>query len=200
MHSLVRDALLGELTRQSRHEEHHERAARWLENAGETTKALEQWLLAQRPREALRLLADKSTQLYDSGLEATILRTIALIPRHVIATDSSSLIDFAVCHISVSRATFLDAVGQAAWHVERTGDVAASAAVATLRSMALTMQGDWTSAGGLARRAIAELGEKWRMDAAGRFGWNMIARSIALSEAWDDANDLIRDATIAMSR
>ena len=115
-------------------------------------------------------------------------------------TDTSSLIDFAVSHISVSRPKFIDAVSQAAWHAERTGDNEASAQIATLRSITLTMQGDWTSAGPLARQAITELGEKWRSDPAGRFAWNTTARSIALSETWDDANDLIRDATIAMSK
>ena len=49
IHGLVREVLLAELVRQSRHLEHHERAARWLENAGEVVSALEQWLLAQRP-------------------------------------------------------------------------------------------------------------------------------------------------------
>jgi LuxR family maltose regulon positive regulatory protein len=86
LHALVREVLLGDLMRQGRHEPCHERAAQWLERAGETASALEQWLLAQRPRDALRLVAAKSTELYDRGREATIIRTIELIPRDVVAS------------------------------------------------------------------------------------------------------------------
>jgi LuxR family maltose regulon positive regulatory protein len=62
------------------------------------------------------------------------------------------------------------------------------------------MQGDWTSAGSLAREALAEFGDNWWADPAGRFLWNTSARSVALSESWDDEDPLVRDATIAMSR
>ena len=200
MHALVREVLLGELMRQGRHEPCHERAAQWLESAGDTDCALEQWLLAQRPRDALRLLATKSTELYDRGREATILRTIELIPRDVVSTDVDSLIDFSVSHILVSRSKFVEAVRQATWHADRFGPNDASAKIAALRSVALTMQGDWTLAGSLARQALVEFGEKWWTDTAGRFAWNTSARSVALSESWDDDDPLVRDATIAMSR
>ena len=200
MHALVRAVLLSELVRRSRHEPCHERAARWLESAGETASALEQWLLAQRPREALRLLASSSTELYDRGREATILRTIESIPREVVAADVDSLIDFAVSHILVSRPQFVEAVRQATWHADHFGPTTAAAQIAALRSISLTMQGDWTLGGSLARQALAELGDKWWADTAGRYAWNMSARSVALSESWDDDNPLVRDATIAMSR
>ena len=137
--------------------------------------------------------------LYDRGREAAIIRTIELIPRDVVAGDVSALIDLAVSHILVSRPKFVDAVREAAWHAERSGDDY-SGQIAALESIALTMQGDWTQGGTSARRALIELGESWWGDPAGRFAWNMVARSLALSESWDDANELVRDATIAMGR
>ena len=57
IHPLVRAILLDELTRRSQHLEQHRRAASWLEDAGETSSALNHWLQADEPRDALRLLA-----------------------------------------------------------------------------------------------------------------------------------------------
>ena len=59
VHAVVRQELLGEVARRTpeRVALLHARAARWFEDVGEVTSALEQWLLAGRPREALRLLA-----------------------------------------------------------------------------------------------------------------------------------------------
>ncbi|HEX3087953.1 MAG TPA: LuxR C-terminal-related transcriptional regulator, partial [Ilumatobacteraceae bacterium] len=200
LHALVRAVLLNELGRRSMHEPCHARAARWLESAGETASALEQWLFAKRPREALRLLAARSTELYDRGREATILRTIEAIPREVVAADVDSLIDFAVSHILVSRTRLVEAVRQATWHAEHYGPTTASAQIAALRSVSLAMEGDWTLAGTLAQQALAELGDTWWEDTTGRYAWNVSARNVALSESWDDDNPLVRDATIAMSR
>ena len=98
--------------------------------------ALDQWLLADRPRDALRLLAASSTELYDQGREAVILRTIEAIPRSVATTDVASLVDYAVSHILVSRPQFIDAVREAAWHAERSEhDFAAQ--IAGLQAVAL---------------------------------------------------------------
>ena len=74
IHILVRERLRAELVRRSpsRAAEMHVRAARWFEEAGEIALALDQWIPAEEPREALRLLAAKATALYDSGREATI--------------------------------------------------------------------------------------------------------------------------------
>ncbi len=49
IHPLVREQLYEQLVRSGGHREHHERAASWLEGAGETVSALDQWLLAERP-------------------------------------------------------------------------------------------------------------------------------------------------------
>ena len=199
IHPLVRDALRTELGRQSRRGECHARAARWFEDSGETVSALDQWLLADRPRDALRLLAASSTELYDQGREAVILRTIEAIPRSVATTDVAALVDYAVSHILVSRPQFIDAVREVAWHAERSEhDFAAQ--IAGLQAVALTMAGDWNRGSTRAREALSDLGDRWWNDPAGRFAWNMAARGVALSEGWDDDDELVSDATIAMHR
>ena len=198
IHPLVREVLRNELVRTMRHRECHERAARWLERSGEIVSALDQWLLAERPRDALRLLGATSTELYDQGRDAVILRTIAAIPRETAATDVAARIDFAVSHILGPRARFIETVGEAVWHADHV-DHDLSPQIDALQSISMTVRGDWTGGSRHARRALAALGDTWRTDPAGRFGWNVIARGIALSESWDDDDPTIRDATIAMS-
>ena len=52
-----------------------------------------------------------------------------------------------------------------------------------LQSIAAIVTGDWVDGGALARRAMDALGESWWRDPLGRFGWNMVAREVALSRA-----------------
>ena len=200
IHPLVREALLSELRRDGRHVEHHERAARWFEQEGETEHALDQWLLAGRHRDALRVLSASSTELYDRGREALIARTLEAIPRDVVASDVPALIDVAVSNIlfgPLSR--FVDNVRDAAWHAERA-DEDYSSHIDALEAISLTMSGDWTSGRARASRALSAFGESWWSDPAGRFAWNTVARGVALSEEWDDDAQAIRDATIATRR
>jgi LuxR family maltose regulon positive regulatory protein len=199
IHPLVREVLHNQLEQRAEHRQCHERAASWLEQAGETVTALEQWLLAERPRDALRLLAATSTELYDQGREAAILRTIEAIPRSVAFTDVAALIDYSVSQILVSRERFVETVRDAAWHAERMPHEL-SARLDALQSVALTMSGDWTAGSAHARQALDGLGDAWWSDPAGRFVWNVMAREVALSESWDDDHPVVRDATIAMSR
>ncbi len=58
----------------------HARAATWFEEDGQVESALDHWLEAGRPREALRLLAAQSGPLYDAGCEEIVVRTIAALP------------------------------------------------------------------------------------------------------------------------
>ena len=69
VHSLVREVLLAELERRSpeRLREQHARAARWLESMGDGMAAIEHWLDAGEPAEALRLLAAISMSGLDVG-------------------------------------------------------------------------------------------------------------------------------------
>jgi LuxR family maltose regulon positive regulatory protein len=203
VHALVRSALLAELGRRApkRLTEQHARAARWFEDAGEVPAALEHWLLADRHREALRLLAIKHAELYDSGREATIQRTIAAVPRELATADVESMLEFAWCHMLVDRRRFLELVDQATWWADRSPlDGTSGARLTMLRSIAATVGGDWLEGQALAERAMGDLGDRWWRDPLGRFGWNMVARAWALSECWNDTGDDVREADLALSR
>jgi ATP/maltotriose-dependent transcriptional regulator MalT len=203
VHSLVRAALLAELARRSHDDtaEQHACAARWFEDAGEIPAALDHWLLADRPREALRLLAAKHSQLYDTGREATTRRVIAAIPATVASSELAALLEYAWCHVFVDRRRFVAVVEQARWWADHNETSAALRARLTLlRSMAATITGAWTQGGSLARCALREFGEQWWSDPLGRFSWNMIAREVALSERWHDDLADVRDAELALGR
>ena len=203
VHALARAVLLAELARRSPSEliERHTRAARWFEDAGEVPTALEHWLLAERPRDALRLLAVEHGRMYDRGLEGTILRTIEAIPTEVAMTDFESMLDYAWCLLLVDRRRYINAVEQARWWADHsTVDESLRSRLTMLRSSAATISGDWAEGEALARRGLGEMGETWWRDPLGRFAWNMIARGIALSERWAETCDDVRNADLALSR
>jgi LuxR family maltose regulon positive regulatory protein len=203
LHSLVRSALLADLGRRSpeRLVEQHARAARWLEDAGEVPAALEHWLLAGRHRDALRLLAMQHAELYDTGRETTIHRTLAALPPELGGGDVESLLEFAWCHLFVDRRRYLELVERATWWGERSPlDDTLRARLTMLRSVAATVGGDWVVGKALAERAMCDLGDAWWSDPLGRFGWNMVARAWALSESWNDTGDDVRAADLALSR
>ena len=195
IHTLVRERLRAELVRRSPSHaaEMHVRAARWFEEAGEIALALDQWITADQPREALRLLAAKVTALYDSGREATITRTIAALPATVARDDLDAAVEFAWSNLLVSRQVFLQAVDRASTWARQVPDLSSTVRgrLTMLQSIAATVQGDWSRGGDLARRALSEQGGDWPADPLGRFSWNMVARDIALSERWQ-ASDEIR--------
>ncbi|WP_116948963.1 helix-turn-helix transcriptional regulator [Jiangella endophytica] len=203
MHALVREVLVAQLARRSpeRLATRHARAARWFADADEVPLALEHWLRAGLPREALRLLAVKNLELYDTGLEATIVRTLAAIPPGVATADLSAMIDYAWCHLLVSRRGFLDAVDRLSWWAAQPAHRGAGTAarITMLRSIAATMTGDWSTGRTLARRTLTDAGASWWRDPVGRVGWNMLARALALYEQWDDASDDVRGADLAVA-
>ena len=203
MHSLARAALTAEVAARSPDQLAglHVRAAVWLEGVDEVPLALEHWLSAGRPRDALRLLAAEISDLYDTGREATIKQTIAAIASDVVTSDLECMIEFAWCHLLTDRRRFLEIVDQLTWWAERTPPPPTlTARLTVLRSMAATMRGRWVDGGVLARRALEAFGdESWR-DPLGRFGWNMLAREVALGERWDDASEDVREATLALGR
>jgi LuxR family transcriptional regulator, maltose regulon positive regulatory protein len=203
VHALVRSALLADLGRRSatRLVEQRVRAARWLEDAEQIPAALEQWLLAGRHRDALRLLATNHAELYDSGREATIQRTIAALPPGLGGADVESMIEFAWCHLLVDRRRYLELVEQAAWWADRSQvSETLRARLTMLRSIAAIMRGDWYEGKALAEVTLHDLGDAWWSDPLGRFGWNMIARAWALAESWNDTGDEVREAGLALSR
>ena len=164
--------------------------------------ALEHWLLAQRPRDALRLLAAEHGKLYDRGLEGTILRMIESIPTETAMADLGSMLDYAWCLLLVDRRRYIKAVEQAAWWADHAtvDDQNLRHRLTMLQSSVAVVSGDWAESEALARRALDEMGETWWRDTLGRFVWNMIARGIALSERWAESCDDVRTADLALSR
>jgi LuxR family maltose regulon positive regulatory protein len=203
LHALVRRTLLDELERNApeRLAERHARAARWFQDNGETPKALDHWLAAGRTRDALRLLAATHTELYDSGREATVRRTIAAIPLEDVTADLDSMIEYTWSHLLLSRSRFVELTAELMWWADRSEPCAATRArLIMLRSMAAAICGDWGEGGRLGRRSMAELGQRWWQDPLGRFGWNMVAFEVALSERWNEDGDEVRAAERALGR
>ena len=203
LHALVRRALVAELERSApeRLADRHARAAQWFQDAGETSKALDHWLAAGRPRDALGLLAASHVELYDTGRETTVVRTIAAIPAEEAATDLDAMIGYAWCHLLVSRSRFTQLVDDMTWWADRSAPGGPTRArITVLQSIAATVGGDWEEGGRLARAGMAAFGNDWWRDPLGRFGWNMVAREVALTESWDDAAAEARDAERALGR
>jgi len=203
MHSLVRSILVAELQERSpdRLARQHGRAAEWFQERGETVPALEHLLLAGEYGRALRLLSAEHIALYDSGRESTTLRTIAALPAGTATGEFESMLQYAWCHLFISRRRFLELVEQAAWWADRSSvDDPLRARLAMLQSIAATVEGRWAASGALARRAMAEMAGSWWQDPVGRLGWNMITREVALSERWNGDLADVREAELALSR
>jgi ATP/maltotriose-dependent transcriptional regulator MalT len=203
IHALVRDVLRADLAKQApeRLREQHLRAARWYEERQQIPLALEHLLLGGEPRDALRVLAANNAALYDSGLEATIARTIGSVPLNVAMADAEAMLEFTWCHLLVNRRLFLEYVDRLTVSVGQSDDLEpmVRGRLTMLRSIAATVQGDWVKGGRLAREAIDQLGPlSWR-DPLGRFAWNMISREIALSERWDESAHEVQEAVRALS-
>ena len=203
VHDLVREVLLAELSRRAPEQlgELHRRAAEWYEANAEVVAALEHWLLAGRPSDALRLLALSVADLYDTGREAAVERTISSLPTELTAGDPNAMILFAWCHLHLDRGRFLELVDQVTWTCKQLhDDRTAQARTMMLRSNAATITGHWEASAMLARGAMAEFGDEWSRDPLGRFAWNMIVRPLAMSERWDDGDDVVREAEMELRR
>jgi ATP/maltotriose-dependent transcriptional regulator MalT len=203
LHALVREVLTADLASRSpsRLTELHTRAAQWFENADEVVVALEQWVLADRPKDVLRLLAAKHGALHDSGREATVKRTIAAIPAAVAVSDLEAMVDYAWCHLLVNRRRFVELVEQLIWWADRSSPSSTlRARVNVLRSAAAVVTGRWVDSGALSRQVMLDLGESCWQDPLGRFAANGIGVEVALSERWDDLSDEVRQAEVALSR
>jgi LuxR family maltose regulon positive regulatory protein len=206
IHSLVRQVLLVEATRRDpvRVRENHVRAARWFgerEGIADIALALGHWLDAGEPRSALRLLATHVTQLYDLGFEEMISATLATIPAFVAHVGIEAQIDLAWCQLLVNRSTFLEVVREAAATVGSADHTPTTRGrVRMLQAIGETMTGAWGEGGEQALEAIQLLGAASWADPLGRFGWNIVARDLALSESWDDGAPSLLDARAALSR
>jgi LuxR family maltose regulon positive regulatory protein len=201
LHSLVRDVLLDQLDEDpERARCVHARAAACLEDDREYASALEHWAASGQHRETLRLLSEVHLALYDSGRHDVVRRTIESMPIETYTTDFAAMMAFTWCHVLIDRARFLDGVARLSWWAQRTPVVGVlSARLTLLQSVATTVHGDWVEGGRLARRAMADLGPEWVLDAYGRFGFNMVARDVALSERWHDDDEDVRLADLELA-
>lgn len=204
VHAVVRAELLAELTRRSpeRVSMLHARAATWFESTGDVVSAVEHWVLADQPREVLRLLSHHVGELYDDGHESTITRSISRIPVDVAESDVHSMLDFAWCHLLVDPRRFVELVRRAGASLTRFGDPGSTAIgrLWILEAVAATINGDWAGGGQLAAQGMAALSDACPADPVGRFGWNIVTREIALSETWDEESPLLEQARLELGR
>ena len=200
IHSVVRSVLLSDLRDAERTRVARRRAATWLEGAGETLAALEQWLLAGEHGEVLRLLALHHIELYDAGRDNDIRDLLAHLAPGT-TTDLSALLDLGWCQLLTSRAAFLDCVDQADWWASNRGisDGPLTSKLDTMKSISCLIRGDWSMASELARRRVSPL-DLWPDDPVGRTGWSNVGRAIALSERWDDSLDELRELAVTARR
>ncbi len=163
--------------------------------------AVEHYLRAGQPRTALRVLVAAEADSNGAGQEATVGRALAAIPYTVATADLELMIDFAWCHLLVNRRRFLELVDQATWRAATSGlDGPLQPRLGILAATAAVVSCDWAMSADLARQALADLGDAWWRDPLGRFGWNLVAREVALSERWDESLDEIRRADLALKR
>ncbi|HET6939692.1 MAG TPA: LuxR C-terminal-related transcriptional regulator [Nocardioides sp.] len=203
LHPRVRDVLLTGLAKRSPAElvELDAVAAGWHEAHGLTAPALEHWLRADRPREALRLLAAQALALSDDGQAGTIERTLGALPDSVATGGLDARIEYAWSHLLVDRRCFVHLVDGLARSIRDDLDVGAvrAARVEVLQAIAATLRGHWADGGSLARSALQGFGDTWWLDQVGQFAWNMVARDLALSECWDDATHESREVVRALA-
>jgi LuxR family maltose regulon positive regulatory protein len=201
-HSLVRQVLSAEAERRDpgRIAAQHGRAAQWFAEAGDVPAALDHWLLAGRAREALRLLAHAAVRLYDAGSESVIGRVLARLPAEVATTDPEARLEYAWCLLLTDTPRFLEAVDQLTVTTPPSGtDPAYPHRLTILESIATTIRGDWEAGARLAERSLRGFGDDAPTDWLGRFGWNMVARGVALSGRWDDQLSEVVRARAALS-
>ena len=207
VHALVREVLRAELERRSSGglTKQHTAAAEWFADDEQTAMALEHWLLAGKPREALRLLADNAAALYDQGREGTMVRVMARISDEVVGEDVDALIEYAWCHLLVDRHLFCELVARAsqrAAQLDRSSD-GPSVQVARLRMLEgieALVRGDLARCAARTREAIDAFGARSWSDFLGRFASNMVARDIALTERWEESRPEVDRTRRALSR
>jgi LuxR family maltose regulon positive regulatory protein len=199
VHGLVRDLLLAEFERRwpERLRERHARAARWFETADDSTSAVEHWLAAGLPREALRLLSTLVVDLFESGREPLVRRMLADISPSLADADVDALVEFAWCQLHVDRRKFEAAL--AAAESAAPADEATAGRLMVLRAASAMLAGDLHRSERLARQALDMIGERG-LDPLGRSGWSLVAKIIALDERWQDGGPEVGQVQLGVSR
>lgn len=207
VHSLVRDMLLAKYERRwpMGLREQHARAARWFESMDDHFAALEHWHRAERPDDVLRSLAEVALDWGDSGRSHEVARVIDQISPQAAGSGPDSLVRYAWCALMAGRTRFEDALAAAELgagepDVDADADGPVATRLALLRAAAASLSGDWDRCELLARPALACLGEQASNDPIARFGWTLVALSVALSERWHDGDELVRQVRVAESR
>lgn len=203
IHSLVRETLRDQLADEDPEylRELHARAAQRLEADHDFVAALDHWARAGRHGECIRLLSDVHLLLYDAGRHDVVRRVIQTIPIDAYATDFAATMAFTWCQVLVDRTRFLDGVARLSWWAQRSPVAGVLAArLALLQSVAATVGGDWVTGGRLARQAMDDLGPDWILDSYGRFGFNMVARDVAMSETWHDQHPDVRRSDLELAQ
>ena len=200
LHSLVRDVLMDRFQRRwpEALREQHGRAAGWYERSGDELTALDHWLRAERPEEALRVLADLALSLLDSGRWATVAHGVDQLPPEIATADRESAIRYAWCQLMVDRGSFAEALTLARWACA-DADPAVRARLDVLSAAAASLTGDWARSGALARTALSVLPDHGWTEPVGRFGWRLVTHALAFAERWDDAAPTLVEARAASS-
>ena len=201
VHSLVRDMLLSKYERRwpVGLREQHARAARWFESMDDGLAAFDHWLGADRPDDALRVLADTAPGLVDTGRGEMVARLIDEIPPQTASSGLDSLVRYAWCTLMVERMRFQDALSAADCAVE-DADATTRSRLDLLRAAAASLSGDWDRCEMLARPALAHSQGQARVDPIERFGWNLVGLGIALDERWHDEGELEAEVRVAASQ
>jgi LuxR family maltose regulon positive regulatory protein len=200
VHSLVRDILTTRFERRwpAALREQHGRAAEWFESVGDELSALDHWLRADRPGDALRVLADLALSLFESGRSATLAHGVDRLPPEIAAVDDESAIRYAWCQLVVDRGGFLDAL-TVAGSACADADPSARARLEVLRAAAASLAGDWERSGARTITALEGLPDRGWTDPVGRFGWRLVTHAIAFDERWDDTAPVVSEARAASS-
>lgn len=200
VHGLVRDVLLAELERRwpDRLREQHVRAARWFEMADDSASALEHWLAAEMPRQALRLLADLAVDLADSGQEAAVRRILDEIIPRLHEPDAEAWIELAWCQLLVDASAFGTALA-AAESAAGSASGPLAGRLMILRAAGALLAGDWRTCEAHARAALEAMGESAAADVLGRSGWGLVGHGIALDERWSEDEPEVARVTLGVS-
>ena len=202
VHSLVRTMLVARMAQRwpAGLREQHARAAQWFEAEGDRSAALDHWLLAACPKDALRVLAQLLLPLIETGRSARVVAALAQIPPVLVTADAQAALRYAWCQLAVGRSDFLDALSVA----ESTVDAPTATAPGTsrrrveiLQAAAASLRVDWFQAAAQARRALDARAHRPVGDPVERFGWHLVSCGIALEERWDDRTPAVGEARAA---
>ena len=194
LHAAVRDALSERLADHPRRvRDLHTKAARYFESDRDFEAALEHWRLAGRHRDALHLLSEVHLALSDAGRDDVVQHALDALPADVHATDFAATMEFTWCQVVVDRERFLAGLTRLTWWSQRdTVNGTLAARLALLQSVGAMIRGDWFDGGRSARQAMEGFGPDWILDPYGRFGFNLAARDVAMSERWHDGEPHVR--------